>query len=207
MGEARLWAPLTSNVRPHFMVGLSSYTLDRDSIKLDAYRLICLFYANKEIARRSDPTNEFPDSAARLEKAFFPREMSRLLLSIAIGLRTLDDQMRNLRADASERVKYIAARDRANRLQCMMFDEMPLREVCNKIVHATVVEPHTREGVEPHEYDLLAWEASDDDASIGWEHLSGNIRLGGKKAGEQWWHLLEVPIFVEAVYKQLSDEA
>ena len=188
------------------MLALSSYALDRDSIKLDAYRLICLFYANKEIARRSDPTDEYPDSVARLEKAFFPREMSRLLLSIAIGLRTLDDQMSLLPIDASERIKYFAARNRANRYNCMMFDDMSLREVCNKIVHANVVEPHTTEGLEPHEYDLLAWEASEDHSLIGWEHLSGNIRLGGKKAGKQWWHLLQVPLFVEAVNEQLSDE-
>lgn len=189
------------------MLALSSYALDRDSIKLDVYRLVCMFHANKEIARRSDPTHEYPDAAARLERTFFPREMSRLLLSIAIGLRTLDDQMNQLPDDAPELIKYVAARNRANRYHCMMFDNMPLREVCNKIVHANVVEPHTKEGAEPHEYDLLAWEASDDGSSIGWEHLSGNIRLGGKKAGKQWWHLLEVPVFIEAVYEQLADEA
>jgi len=187
------------------MLALSSYALDRESIKLDLYRLICLFHANKEIARRSDPTHEYPDAAAQLERKFFPREMSRLLLSIAIGLRTLDDQMNRLSVDSPERIKYLAARDRANRYRCMMFDEMPLREVCNKIVHANVVEPHTKEGVEPHEYDLLAWEESIDAASIGWEHLSGNIRLGGNKGREQWWHLLEVPTFVEAVHEQLTD--
>lgn len=189
------------------MLALSSYALDRESIKLDAYRLICLFHASKEIARRSDPTHEYPDAAASLERTFFPREMSRLLLSIAIGLRTLDDQMNRLPRTSPERLQYVAARDRADRFHCMMFDEMSLREVCNKIVHASVVEPHFTEGAEPHAYDLMAWEATDEESSIGWQHLSGNIRLGGQKAGAQWWHLLEVPVFIEAVCEQLSSGA
>lgn len=39
----------------------SSYVLDREAIKLNAYRLICHFYANKEIARHTDPATR--DSA------------------------------------------------------------------------------------------------------------------------------------------------
>jgi hypothetical protein len=31
------------------------YTLDNESLKLDVYRLVCLFHANKQIARSSEP--------------------------------------------------------------------------------------------------------------------------------------------------------
>ena len=41
----------------------------------------------------------------------------------------------------------------------------------NKFVHANVVEPYSKEGSEPHEYDFLAWEASEDRTLIGWKHL------------------------------------
>jgi hypothetical protein len=63
--------------------GAGTYELDAEQIKLNAYRLGCLFFANKEIARRSDPAS--PSPAAQLEQHFFVREMSHLLLQIAIG--------------------------------------------------------------------------------------------------------------------------
>lgn len=202
------------------MLPLSAYVLDRESIRLDAYRLLCLFYANKEIARQSDPVNHHPDPALLLERRYFPRELTRLLLSIAIAIRTLDDQMEQLPATNADRTKYLLARDYANGQHfCMMFDEMSLREVCNKIIHATVVEPHTQDGVESHQYDQYLWESwqlshedggsdeSNQPEPIPWEHLSGSVRLGGKHFGKQWWHLLEVPTFVNAVFDLLRDEA
>jgi len=100
----------------------------------------------------------------------------------------------------------------------MIFDNLPFREVCNKIIHATTVEPHTRQGVESHkidEYNWLGWsEARDQGAEdlgpgpdpVEWHHLSSNVRLGGPKGKDQWWHLLQVPIFVEAIYELLNDE-
>ena len=89
----------------------SSYVLDREAIKRHAYQLICLFYANKKIARLSDPMHDYPDAAALLERAFFPRELTRLLLNIAIALRTLDDQMNAQPAADPVRVAYVKARD------------------------------------------------------------------------------------------------
>jgi hypothetical protein len=202
------------------MIPLSSYALDRESIRLDAYRLLCLFFANKEIARRGDPNHTFAGPAELLERAFFPREMSRLLLSIAIALRTLDDQFSGRHAESTERDDYMKRREAVDkRYRCMMFDEMPLREVCNKIIHASVVEPHSTEGVDAHEYDKFGWDSYSDESApegdgwvstpdpIPWEHLSGNIRLGGRKNGKQWWHLLEVPTFVEAVHELLAGDA
>lgn len=197
----------------------STYTLDRESIKLNAYRLLTLFYANKEIARRSDP-GQRDDAASQLERNFFAREMTQLLLSIAIGVRVLDDQMKGLTSRAPLREPYFQRRDEVNRrYQCMMFDQMPLRDVCNKIIHATTVEPHATKGAESHqidEYNWLGWSEADvqspgevgpEPAPIEWEHLSGNIRLGGRQAKEQWWHLLEVPTFVQAVFELLHVEA
>jgi hypothetical protein len=202
------------------MFALSAYVLDRESIRLDAYRLLCLFYANKEIARQSDPVNHYPDPARSLELRYFPRELTRLLLSIAIAVRTLDDQMERLPRGSADRDKYMRARESTNRQHlCMMFDEMTLREVCNKVIHATVVEPHSQQGAEAHHYDELMWEAwqhDHDEANsfqaeqpepLPWEHLSGNVRLGGRYKGKQWWHLLEVPTFVSAVSDLLREDA
>lgn len=198
------------------MILPSTYTLDSETIKLNAYRLLCLFYANKEIARLSDPENR-DDAASQLERAFFSREMTQLLLNISIGIRVLDDQMRGLAATDTTRQAYFRNRDEVNRRHnCMMFDEMSLRDVCNKVIHATTVEPHSTNGSESHkidEYNWLGWSeaggdslegAGEEPAPIEWQHLSGNIRLGGMQAKTQWWYLLEVPIFVEAVFALLE---
>jgi phosphate:Na+ symporter len=87
----------------------------------------------------------------------------------------------------------------------MMFGDMPLREACNKIIHATTVEPHNREGSEMHRFDEhneIGWYQAQQDIEddsmerperIRWKHLSFLIRLGGHKHNKEWWHLLEIP--------------
>lgn len=185
-----------------------TYEFDADQIKLNAYRLGCLFFANKEIARQSDPGS--PSAAAQLEQHFFVREMSHLLLQIAIALRVMDDQMRARPKDDAKRAEYFHRRDDTDKqFQCMMFDDLPLREVCNKVIHALIVEPQLTNAIEAHHLDDLANEyACPEDAEDGgtiqwdpvkWSHLTGNIRLVGRKGSEDWYLLLEVPIFLEAI--------
>lgn len=190
-----------------------AYTLDAEALKLNAYRLLCLFYANKEISRLCDPESS-TDAAAVLERRFFWREMTQLLLALAIGLRVLDDQMRARTSVDESRRAYEQRRSKVNdKHHCMMFDDMSLRETCNKIIHATVVQPHSSVGTEHHqidEWNMLAWSHSIDGFEEGttpdpvpdpieWSHLSGHIRLGGRHGDRQWWHLLDVPKFVEAI--------
>ena len=103
-----------------------------------------------------------------------------------------------------------------DRFECVLTSNMSLRDVYNKIIHATVVEPHQQEAAEAHEYDVMAlesWQESHDAGSdappmemIGWEHLSGFVRLAGRKGREQWSHLLCVPTFVEAIYVLLTEQ-
>ena len=190
----------------------SSYVLSREAIKLNAYRLICHFYANKEIARHTAPDTR-DDAIAKLEDDHFFHEMSRLLLEVAISVRVLDDQMKRLKERSEIRESYDAAMREVNRrYNCMMLDEMNLREVCNKIIHAEVVEPHIQEledgGHEIDNYNWLGWteavEHSGDNEiprpePIKWKHLTNKIRLGGKHQGEQWWYLLDAPTFVGAI--------
>lgn len=128
--------------------------------------------------------------------------MSRLLLSIAIALRVLDDQMNALPTTDPKRQRYVVTKDHVNaKHACMMFDSMTLREVCNKIIHANIVEPHSREGTEMHRIE----EYREDGESIEWEHLSFNVRLGGRKGSDEWYHLLEVPAFVAAIVELLAE--
>jgi hypothetical protein len=75
-----------------------------------------------------------------------------------------------------------------------LYDDFSLRETCNKIIHANVVEPHINEATNgDHEIDRYNWlgwtesvENSTDEAipepdPIKWKHLTNNVRLGGKK--------------------------
>ncbi len=191
----------------------SSYVLDKESIRLNAYRLICHFYANKEISRNSDPDDR-DDAIAIMEDSYFFREMSRLLLEIAISVRVLDDQMKTLENESELKQTYLSAMQHVNEnYHCMMFDEMSLREVCNKIIHANVVEPHIEEAEDgQHEIDHRNWlgwadarehldpiRVGEKPDPIKWKHLTNNIRLGGTHRGKQWWYLLIVPSFVGAI--------
>ena len=191
-----------------------TYELDAEQIKLNAYRLGCLFFANKEIARRSDP--DAPSAVAKLEQHFFKREMSHLLLQIAISLRVMDDQMRALPEKDAKRSVYFCRRDEINnKFQCMMFDELPLREVCNKIIHALTVEPDITDALDSHHLDDIAnnfacLEGAEEGGAIIWDpvkwrHLTGNIRLIGLNGKEEWHQFLEVPEFIEAITSLLRD--
>jgi len=195
----------------------SKYILDRESIKQNTYRLVCLFYANKEISRNTDPGNR-NSGIAKLEDSFFFSEFSRLLIEIAISIRVLDDQMMSLSEESTIKKNYLDAKTEVNNsYNCMMFDEMNLREVCNKIIHADVVEPHLQEVEnDGHDIDNINWlgwsesvEQSGEDVipepePIKWMFLTNNVRLGGKNRGQQWWHLLEIPLFVEAISELLA---
>ena len=197
----------------------TTYTLDVEKLKLNAYRLLCLFHANVEIARTSDPEDP-SDAAASLQHQFFAREMTELLLSIAIGVRVMDDQMLSLSPENELRRRYLVKRDQVNKTRhCMMFDTLPLREVCNKIIHAVVVEPHTTEVTGSHQIDEYNWhgysdamdqalgESLPEPAPVKWNHLSGHIRLGGSRGKDQWWQLLILNEFVEAIYGLVAAEA
>lgn len=195
----------------------SKYVLDVEGVKLNAYRLISLFYANKEIARSTDP--ESRDGIAKLEDKFFFSEMSKLLIEIAISIRVLDDQMKGLPDKSEIKKAYQSAMALANKnYNCMMFDELiSLRETCNKIIHADVVELHIEESTNgDHEIDRYNWlgwsdateysegEEIPEPDPVKWKYLTNNVRLCGKKGKEQWWCLLQVPIFVEAISELLG---
>jgi hypothetical protein len=200
---------------------LNTYSIDSMSLRLKCYRLLCLFRANKEIARLANP--EAPnDLSSRLEAQFFPWEMTHLLLELAIGLRVLDDQMRQLPDDSDTRQAYSSNSNRINHKydgMILLFDKATLRDACNKIIHATVVQPHSIQGSSEHQIDgqnAMAWademadvrvEQSAEPEPVNWHYLSGYVRLGGEHNGKQWWKLLDVPLFVEVVYCMLLNDS
>lgn len=199
-----------------------SYALDKETIKLNAYRLLCLFYASKTISSLSDPDNR-SDPASCLEAQFFQREITHALLNLAICIRTLDDQMKTLPLQDPRYIAYENdCKDNHNKHWCTIFDDkeslrdgeqhLPLREVCNKILHASQVDMQRLQETGGHIMDYYNIgdssfqnkESTDENtlepAPTQWTYLSGTVRLVGSHKGKPWVHLLVIPSFIDATY-------
>ena len=62
------------------------------------------------------------------------------------------------------------------------------------------MEPHRSPGQEANEFDIRHIHG-DEDRSINWQHFNGCIRLAGSDRGVEWYVLLNVEIFVEAIFE------
>jgi hypothetical protein len=180
-----------------------TYVIERAEVLRKAYRLLCIFFASKEIARRSDP-DDGQASLRALERLFLEADASSLLVEIAVALRVLDDQMRRRSESCTERLEHERRMESVKNYAYGMFDDLDLdlRKTCNKIIHSDVMEPHTREGWEPHEFDTTHLHG-EGERTIEWKHLNGYVRLAGEQSRREWYVLLDIEVFVSAVYEVL----
>lgn len=178
------------------------YIIEKGSVLRNAYILLCLFFASKEIARRTEPN----DGLRELEDTFFGTEVSRLLIEIAISIRVFDDQMLLLPKNDPDRNLYFTARNEADKYHSIVFNDTDLdfRGICNKIIHSEVFEPHSTEGEGAHEKDF-GHRLEDESKNIHWKHLSGLVRLKGKDKGKEWYVLLDIEMFVKAIFHLFSN--
>lgn len=182
------------------------YVIEKNALLQKTYFLMCLFFANKEIARRSDPTDPSAPLSG-LERYFFTAEASRLLIEVAVAIRIIDDQMRRLPFDAPERERYFELKGEVDTYPYGLFDdlELDLRKTCNKIIHSEVMEPHSSPGTEPHELDIEHRHFGRG-KSIDWTAFNGYVRLCGTEHGKAWYVLLDIEVFVGAVFRLFSDQ-
>ncbi|MBW7565060.1 hypothetical protein KIF53_02005 [Chromobacterium subtsugae] len=189
------------------------YALDKETIKLNIYRLLCIFYADSIISYNSDPAN--PSLEKKLGDELYTREISHLLLNIAITIRTLD----NLHADIES---YRSVRDRINNkhrsgeflnnTQNLSRDENKnlIRTACNKIIHAEKMIPKKIKSTNAHridqdellsscQFNLINFKPTD------WSHLSGIITLEGNHKNEKWVHDLDVAKFSAALIELIQE--
>lgn len=174
------------------MTDLGRYVIDETEILRKAYRLLCLFFANKEISRRSDPDDPHA-SLASLKRAFFPAESTTLPIEIATLTRLYDDQMNKIDPCDSRRARYEQVRRVVDKYKFGLFDDLnlTLRETRNKVIHSEVMGPHSSEGREARELDV-AHLHGDGDRIIDWKHFNGYVRLAGtrgKRSGMYCWIL------------------
>ncbi len=181
------------------------YLFDKGTILQKAYTLLCVFFANKEIARTSNPSDP-NDPLRSLEDLFFTTEASRLLIEIAIAIRVLDDQMQILPITDKTRIRYDASKKMVDSFEYALFDDLNLnlRETCNKIIHSEIMEPHFTDGTEPHELDF-AYRQGEGDKEINWQHINGYVRLSGTKGKQVWYVLLDLKTFISGVYKLMAE--
>jgi hypothetical protein len=172
--------------------GSGKYQIDRSILLQKVYYLLCFFFANKEIARRTEPH----ELLALLEQRLFESEASRALIELAVGMRVIDDQMKKLSSDNSKLKAYRHRLITANALADARFNSSDkpttFREMCNKIIHSDVLEPHLDVGSEPHQH-------YDTQSRREWTHLSCYVRLSGRRGREEWNFLLAIDDFVKAV--------
>jgi len=182
----------------------SAYQIEKSEILRKAYQLLAYFLANKQIANIAHPDNS-DDPLKSLDARYIFQETSKLLLEVAILFRALDDQLQKPK-NLVNREKYLERVKSTNqRYSLDMFENLSIRECCNKIIHATVFEPKIVEGLGAHSKDLAAF-YGDDEKEIVWHHLSGDIRIAGKHSGKDWAYLISVPEFVEALAYLLDND-
>jgi hypothetical protein len=182
-----------------------SYNFDRGFLLKQAYMLLCLFFADKEISRHSDPTDK--DAVfTSLKNRFFETEVTKLLMELATLVRVLHDQMEKRPDSDPYKIKYVKQREATSKLEYGLFDSLnlDLRKICNKIIHSEVFELHSSEGAEAHESDS-AFKYGMDEKAINWTHLNNYVRLSGKFQKVDWYVLLDIRIFVIGIYVLLDD--
>lgn len=189
----------------------TKYIIETNEIKLNAYRLISFFYSNKEVSRTRN-TNHVTSGIEELESNFFFKEVSRLLIQIAISIRVLDDQMKSLDSTSEVKIKYDEYIEEYDLNGCMLFDDLNLRQTCNKIIHADSVQlsfQELRDGnheIDDHNYFVWSEEVElsgntelPKPKPIKWEHLSNYVQLQGRWNNELWTCILDIESFVETI--------
>ena len=180
-----------------------TYQIEKHEILFKAYQLISCFFANEQISRIAEPDNP-KEPLKALEARFLYQQTSMLLLEIAILYRSLDDQIKRS-ADSPDRKEYLKkVKSVDQKYGLAIFDNLSIRECCNKIIHADTFEPRIVEGIGAHKADTAAYYGGFD-KEITWHHLDGTVRISGKHDKKDWAFLIRIAEFVEAIAYVLGD--
>ena len=160
---------------PNFLKG---HKFDLKQARLDLYRLACYFEASRPLAElgqaEGSPNECFIDS---LPREFFEDEVSRILLQTAIVLRIVDDESE---ADREERNPFICGELEQNGDT----GSLPLREACNKIIHARKINFDT---------DTLPLGSSEGERNY---FLNPYVYLYGSQGNKHWKAIIRVRDFL-----------
>jgi len=184
------------------------YNLDAGIILDKCYDLLCIFFSNKELSRRINPS-DIDSPLNVLRDKYFESKVSRLLIEIATSLRVLDDQMKKMPKDSESFEYYIGKVKYINETyEFCLFDDasLTLRDVCNKIIHSDIFQIHLTNGIEAHELDIEFKEGYSE-RNIIWNYPRENVRLAGTGQGskKKWFALLNIEYFIAGVSELLLE--
>jgi hypothetical protein len=132
------------------------YIFDSISLEKECYHLAALFMASNNIRVIQD---EKPESQFTIFSIYEPQEIKKLLISISIQLRMIDDLMKNY-----GRKNYIPSK----KIGTIKYNgktrskKMSIRDACNKIIHAkslTIITQKTKVNLTGSEPNKGEWSA------------------------------------------------
>ena len=117
---------------PHPPFRRDGIFFDVQAFRLDLYRLLCCFYASGGFSRLRDTGDFSARELGEVGGEFEEFEITRLLVSIAASVRVIQDRDREL----FKKLKTNCGRLIPDLRHPRKYEPLPLREACNKIIHA-----------------------------------------------------------------------
>jgi hypothetical protein len=161
------------------------HSFDPSPFMLDLYRLLCMVLADQRVSawsRKSQPIYT-------LQSEYFRTEVTRILVSSAVALRIVFD---NGPQEIYKKIKPDCGKLYPDwPMRKTKWDALPLREACNKIIHAEEIR-----------FDLVS---SDRGKPAGYAgtYARPYLYLYGKRSGHGWRAKLSIVDFARHATKAL----
>lgn len=158
------------------------FFFDPNAFRIDLYRLLTCFYSSITFARFGAHIDS--DVVRDLQGEFEETEITRLLVSIAVSSRIMDDRDKR----RTEKFTLECGRLIPDLSKPETTEPLTLREACNKIIHAS----------------KFNWDAEcldKEDARLPYpttRYVSPRMYLYGKKGTQEWKAELDVTEFVRS---------
>jgi len=172
---------------PHIKPG---HLFDGGSVRLDLWRLLTSFLAEKEFSKLSEPElGDHDQPLLGLNSEFALDEITRILLSSAVALRVLDDR----NGGALSQVAGGCGELQPDLAQAGQTTPLTLRGACNKILHATAIH-----------FDCERLDGGGIAQAAGRAtYLNPVMYLYGEQAGVQWRATLDIVEYVRSATRVL----
>ncbi|MGY8679071.1 hypothetical protein Q2941_14905 [Bradyrhizobium sp. UFLA05-153] len=155
--------------QPYLPGRKQSHAIERGQFVLDLYRLLCIVSSSRDVASHGLTS----PAIAMMQAGFFKAEVTRILISCAVGLRIRFDQSLggptdDQRSDCGKLFpNWATDPDKV--------EALTLREACNKIIHATDIR-----------FDVVAPGSTTNRIHEAGAYYQPHLYLYGSKGREDW---------------------
>jgi hypothetical protein len=131
----------------------------------------------------------------RLHHEYAFIQCSKVLLQLGLLVRTYDDQMK-ASGKREEYRKHLTKIDDGNYVGVLAgATSFPLREACNKIIHAHEIRPL---------FERLDRQVNDDGVDQDLWYLTGEVELQGTRGGTEWNAVIHLQPFLETILDSIA---